>query len=795
MNQQNNNDDLHVKLCAALLDELPDEERRFVEQALAADPGLRAERDRLQATIGAVRSAFPRPAALPDHLRAALSAAAEQRAATRPKLARRRFAVACSALAASVLVASAVYLAYEPAEAPAPRPAPGAQAPASVTWAASSHATFSVANDSPYNLPCGPRDQLAQAAAGAKSSVVLLAADCSLRSDSVEVLPAPAPNPAPAELDSETQRLLQEFGYVGSGCLTVAAQPPDTAASILESCRRLPGETPSMMYFRFWGDNPFELASLDNLSTFGVDVDTASYALARNYLTRGLIPEKAQVRTEEFVNYFRPDVPPPQDGVFALHLEAAPSLFGGENRWLLRVVLRARETPPAERPPQNITFVIDTSGSMAQENRLELVKHALRLLLTELKEHDRVAIVRFSTDASLVLPLTSVRERALIEEKLFGLAPQQSTNAAAGLALGYQQALSGFDPEARNSVLLLSDGVANTGVTDHEQITRDAAEYRAKGIALNTVGVGMGNHNDVLLEQLADRGDGTCCYVDTPQEAKRALVDRFSGAFVPGAREAGTRGRARLARDGARAPPAAARPGGRGRRDRAVPRDRRGPGLLRPGQLGLPALGAGRAVRRVPAPQQPRPGRLPRPPGARGAEARPGAWRPRVQRVRRPGRRLARADPEGPAAGRSPRPGDRRGAQERRAPGRDHRPGARRGSHLARTARGGEPPPREEARGAAGGAAARRQVEVPPPLAATPTRRRACGIPGRDRATPAGCGGPLPGCAPGPRRPARRSAGAAAGGGSPGLPPRGPPGGPQGGPQGGPRLSASPRGS
>lgn len=537
MNQQNNNDDLHVKLCAALLDELPDEERRFVEQALAADPGLRAERDRLQATIGAVRSAFPRPAALPDHLRAALSAAAEQRAATRPKLARRRFAVACSALAASVLVASAVYLAYEPAEAPAPRPAPGAQAPASVTWAASSHATFSVANDSPYNLPCGPRDQLAQAAAGAKSSVVLLAADCSLRSDSVEVLPAPAPNPAPAELDSETQRLLQEFGYVGSGCLTVAAQPPDTAASILESCRRLPGETPSMMYFRFWGDNPFELASLDNLSTFGVDVDTASYALARNYLTRGLIPEKAQVRTEEFVNYFRPDVPPPQDGVFALHLEAAPSLFGGENRWLLRVVLRARETPPAERPPQNITFVIDTSGSMAQENRLELVKHALRLLLTELKEHDRVAIVRFSTDASLVLPLTSVRERALIEEKLFGLAPQQSTNAAAGLALGYQQALSGFDPEARNSVLLLSDGVANTGVTDHEQITRDAAEYRAKGIALNTVGVGMGNHNDVLLEQLADRGDGTCCYVDTPQEAKRALVDRFSGAFVPVARD------------------------------------------------------------------------------------------------------------------------------------------------------------------------------------------------------------------------------------------------------------------
>ncbi len=525
MKPRDDHEDLHVKLCAALLGELEGEERRRLDEALAADPELCAERDRLAATIATVRAAFAEPAVLPESMQEALRAAAEREAEARPQRARRRFVAtaACTALAASVLVGFAAFLVYGPTatrEAVVERPVSAAAAP-------------QVPQDS-YELSLDVQHELV--ALGYPGGGFTPPQSLPEGHTVAMVLRATEPSsyaPSPPPVLSGSAGFLTGMGRKEVvGAIRVQAD-----AGILERCRRLPGESPSMMYFRFWGDNPFELARLDNLSTFGVDVDTASYALARAYLERGLIPEKAQVRTEEFVNYFRPDVPAPQDGALALHLEAAPSLFGGEGRWLLRVVLRAREVPRAARPPQNITFVIDTSGSMAQENRLELVKHTLRLLLTELDERDRVAIVRFSSDASLCLPLTSVRERALIEEKLFELAPQQSTNAAAGLAIGYEQALSGLDPEAQNHVLLLSDGVANTGVTDHEQITRDAAAYRAQGIVLNTVGVGMGNHNDVLLEQLADRGNGLCCYVDTPQEAKRALVDRFSGAFVPVARD------------------------------------------------------------------------------------------------------------------------------------------------------------------------------------------------------------------------------------------------------------------
>jgi len=314
---------------------------------------------------------------------------------------------------------------------------------------------------------------------------------------------------------------------------------PLTAEQILSHCRRRPNETPSMMYFRFWGDNAFELTSLDRLSTFAVDVDTASYALARNYLKRNLVPEKAQIRTEEFINYFKPDLAPPEEGVFALHLELADSLFGGTGgeRWMLRVGLRGREVSREQRKPQRLTFVIDTSGSMKQENRLELVKHTLRLLLAQLDERDQIAIVNFSTNAALCLPMTSVAHRGLIEAALFGLQANGSTNAEAGLKLGYQQALLSLGDPAQHRVILLSDGVANVGVTDQDRISDDVSEYRRRGIYLNTVGVGMGNHNDVFLEQLADQGDGLCNYVDSPDEARRALVDNFTGALIPIARD------------------------------------------------------------------------------------------------------------------------------------------------------------------------------------------------------------------------------------------------------------------
>ncbi len=306
---------------------------------------------------------------------------------------------------------------------------------------------------------------------------------------------------------------------------------------VVRFCRIRPQETPSMMFFRCWGDNPFELTQLDALSTFAADVDTASYALARNYLNRGLMPTKAQIRTEEFVNYFDSGVPAPAKDVFDVDLELAPSLFGKNGEWMLRVVLAGKEVDKAERQNMALTFVVDTSGSMKQENRIELVKHALRLLVGELFPNDAIAIVAFSTEARLVLPMTSAANKGVIESAIYGLHADGSTNAEAGLMMGYELAGAALTGHAQNRVVLLSDGVANVGNTDEKSILAKVEHQRQKGIYLNTVGVGMGNHNDALLEQLADKGDGLCNYIDTPDEAYKALVENFTGAFQSIARD------------------------------------------------------------------------------------------------------------------------------------------------------------------------------------------------------------------------------------------------------------------
>ena len=308
---------------------------------------------------------------------------------------------------------------------------------------------------------------------------------------------------------------------------------------VFDGCRRRPNEVPRDMYFRYWGDNPFEITALDPLSTFSADVDTASYTLARRYLVEGKLPEKAQIRTEEFVNYFKADVAAPTHGTFAIHTDLAPSRFAqpANSTWTLRVVVRGKELAKEERKPLNLTCVIDCSGSMREQNRMETVKDTLRLLLTQLNAADRVGIVAFSTEARQILPLTSVGNRGLIEVAIQQLAPDGWTNSEAGLKLGYETALAGLDANATNRVVFLSDGVANQGVTDPVQLSESLKPIRERGVYLNTIGVGMNNHNDTLLEQLADKGDGMCSYVDDMREAKRVMMDNFMGSVETIARD------------------------------------------------------------------------------------------------------------------------------------------------------------------------------------------------------------------------------------------------------------------
>ncbi len=343
------------------------------------------------------------------------------------------------------------------------------------------------------------------------------------------------------EEDADGRRGYYREGRVALRKLTpdeITAVTTERCDRIFRGCRRLPNESPRDMFYRYYGDNPFVMADLDALSTFAVDVDTSSYVLVRNYLKNRKLPTKAQVRTEEFVNYFRPDVPAPTEGVFNIATELAPSRFSGQpGRWMLRVALRGREVAREERKPLNLTFVTDTSGSMKEHNRMELVKHALRLLITQLDARDSISIIGFSNEARLVLPMTSAANRGVIESAIYGLQPDGGTNPEAGLLMGYEVAGNALAMNSHSRVVLLSDGVGNIGETDQDRITESVRHQRERGIYLNTIGVGMNNHNDEFLEQLANKGDGLSNYIDDELEARRALVENFTGAFEPIARD------------------------------------------------------------------------------------------------------------------------------------------------------------------------------------------------------------------------------------------------------------------
>jgi Ca-activated chloride channel family protein len=314
------------------------------------------------------------------------------------------------------------------------------------------------------------------------------------------------------------------------------------ADELLSIARLQPGESPRDMFFRYFGDGPFVLTSEEKTSTFAVDVDTASYALMRAYLNQGQLPPRESVRTEEFVNYFKADQPPPphsQGGdPFAIGLELAPSLFASDPRTeILRVTVRGRDVADFQRQPAALTFVIDNSGSMEEGGRLELVKRALSLLLRELYAADSVAVVKFSNEASVVTELLPASRRGELESLIQALPIEGGTNAEAGLRLGYELAARNLARNAVNRVILCSDGVGNIGETHAKALLELVKESRAKGIYLNTVGVGMGNLNDAFLEELADRGDGVCNYVDSDAEAKRVFVDGLAQAIQPIARD------------------------------------------------------------------------------------------------------------------------------------------------------------------------------------------------------------------------------------------------------------------
>jgi Ca-activated chloride channel family protein len=279
------------------------------------------------------------------------------------------------------------------------------------------------------------------------------------------------------------------------------------------------------------GVNPFVDPHKDRESTFALDVDTASYTVARRYISDGNLPDPASVRVEEFVNYFDQGYAAPEDDAFAIHIDGGPSPFLANDEVLLRIGLKAREVSDRSRPDASLTFVIDVSGSMARENRLGLVKQSLRLLVEGLRRDDTIGIVVYGTQARVLLEPTSARDGGTILDAIDSLEPEGSTNAEAGLRLGYEMAREQLRDEGINRVVLASDGVANVGATDAESILSRIRDDAEAGIQLVSVGFGMGNFNDALLEKLADDGDGFYAYVDDIDEARRLFVHDLTGTL------------------------------------------------------------------------------------------------------------------------------------------------------------------------------------------------------------------------------------------------------------------------
>ncbi|MEL7155781.1 MAG: von Willebrand factor type A domain-containing protein [Actinomycetota bacterium] len=272
-----------------------------------------------------------------------------------------------------------------------------------------------------------------------------------------------------------------------------------------------------------YGVRPFVPTSVDPLSTFALDVDTASYSVARRWVEGGAVPPLESVRLEEYVNSFDYDYRPPASGLNVV-ADAGPSPFTPDNV-IVRLGIQAEEVANADRPDATLTFVVDTSGSMDRGNRLGLVKAALSRLVVELEPKDQVAIVTYSDGAEVLLPPTSVEDEGVILDAIDALRTTGSTNLEAGLTRGYDLANEAFVDGGINRVILASDGVANVGLTDPDGLVGLIRADADRGIQLVTVGVGMGNFNDETMEQLADNGDGFYAYVDTEAEANKLFTD------------------------------------------------------------------------------------------------------------------------------------------------------------------------------------------------------------------------------------------------------------------------------
>jgi Ca-activated chloride channel homolog len=279
-------------------------------------------------------------------------------------------------------------------------------------------------------------------------------------------------------------------------------------------------------------ENPFLSVQNQPLSTFSVDVDTASYSNSRRFLAEGTLPPRDAIRIEEWVNYFSYDYAKPNGNApFAVNTEVTSCPWNSAHK-LVRIGIKGQEMSAANVPPRNLVFLLDVSGSMMSPDKLPLVKRGLSMMADSLRPQDSIAIVVYAGNSGLVLPATSGRERGKILKALDGLEAGGSTNGGEGIQLAYTVAQQQFKKGGINRVILATDGDFNVGTTSEGALTRLIEDKRKSGVFLTVLGFGTGNTKDSTMEMLADKGNGNYAYIDTLTEARKVLVREAGSTLV-----------------------------------------------------------------------------------------------------------------------------------------------------------------------------------------------------------------------------------------------------------------------
>ena len=410
--------------------------------------------------------------------------------------------------------------------------------------------------------PPAPPAEAVTAAEGVEPAAAPPAAEepmavAGLDPEAVEVRAEQAPEPpvvASAEAGIEkalpepmTRSLGDEASVEAFADVAVAAHAEASAEALEVTGVAMPEvfEAPAPGYreqsrdrFEAFAPNPVKVAAEEPVSTFSIDVDTASYAFMRAALNRGVLPQPDSVRVEELINYFPYGYAPPEsrETPFAVHVSLLPTPWNDATR-LLHIGIKGYELAPAARPPANLVFLVDTSGSMNAPDKLPLLANALRLLLDRLAPEDTVAIVAYAGAAGTVLEPTPVAKQGAIAAALETLRAGGSTAGAEGIRQAYALAERHFVEGGVNRVILATDGDFNVGIFDPDELEGYIARKRASGVYLSVLGFGMGNYNDALMQRLAQNGNGNAAYIDTLSEARKVLVEEATSTLFPIAKD------------------------------------------------------------------------------------------------------------------------------------------------------------------------------------------------------------------------------------------------------------------